>query len=106
MMMYQLPIDISTRMIRVARATKSPLFHNASRPYGLLTTSWVAGAGGGAEASATDGAAVAAAAAAVVVTGAGVCAIASGAATVAAEIINAMIRADSLRGIDILVLQN
>src|SRR5438045_3589235 len=39
MMMYQLPIDISARIARVTLATMSPPFHNASRPYGLSTTS-------------------------------------------------------------------
>ncbi len=38
-MMYQVPSDMMTRMISVPRATKSPPFHSASRPYGLSTTS-------------------------------------------------------------------
>src|SRR4029079_11001343 len=41
MMMYQLPIDMMTRMPSVMRATRSPPFHNASRPYGFSMTSVV-----------------------------------------------------------------
>jgi hypothetical protein len=55
MMMYQLPIDMMTRMPSVMRATRSPPFHNASRPYGFSMTSVVfsptlAGAAGAPEA--------------------------------------------------------
>ena len=39
MMMYQLPIDMMTRIASVILATRSPPFHSASRPYGLSTTS-------------------------------------------------------------------
>ena len=39
MMMYQLPIDMMTRIASVILATMSPPFHRASRPYGLSTTS-------------------------------------------------------------------
>ena len=49
-MMYQLPIDMMTRMISVPLATQSPPRHSASRPYGLSTTSvafLAAGAGAG-----------------------------------------------------------
>src|SRR5258705_9465296 len=48
-MMYQLPIDMITRMMSVPRETKSPCDQSASRPYGLATTSWSgpAAAGGG-----------------------------------------------------------
>src|SRR6185312_17096808 len=41
MMTYQLPIDMMTRMPSVIRATRSPPFHNASRPYGFSTISVV-----------------------------------------------------------------
>src|SRR6476620_5164093 len=41
MMMYQLPIDMMTRMPSVMRATRSPPFHSASRPYGFSMTSVV-----------------------------------------------------------------
>src|SRR5664279_5582835 len=76
MMMYQLPIDMMARIASVILATMSPPFHNASRPYGLSTTSiarvgaaWAAtGAGAGAVAAgsaAAAGAAVGACAAAI-----------------------------------------
>src|SRR5882672_2300934 len=39
-MMYQLPIDMITRMMSVPRETKSPWDQSASSPYGLATTSW------------------------------------------------------------------
>src|SRR5258707_8771059 len=54
MMMYQLPIDMMTRMIKVALETKSPPFHSASRPYGLSMTS-VARAGAAGAAAGTAG---------------------------------------------------
>src|SRR4051812_49993290 len=64
MAMYQVPIDMSTRMMSVPLETKSPSFHTASRPYGFSTvtfsgeTSWPAPAGGvGAFAGASAGAA-------------------------------------------------
>ena len=38
-MMYQLPIDIITRIASVILATRSPPFQSASRPYGLSMTS-------------------------------------------------------------------
>ena len=53
MITYQLPIDMMTRMPSVIRATRSPPFHNASRPYGFSMISVVfsptlaAGAGAG-----------------------------------------------------------
>ena len=69
MMMYQLPIDITTRMTSVTRATKSPPLQSASRPYGLSTTSVAridggkpAGAGAAAAAAGSAGAAAAGAA--------------------------------------------
>src|SRR5690349_16197646 len=46
-MMYQLPIDMITRMMSVPRETKSPPFQRASRPYGFSTTSLSAAGGGG-----------------------------------------------------------
>ena len=47
--MYQLPIDMTTRIPRVKRATMSPPRQSASRPYGLSTTSVarIDGAAGG-----------------------------------------------------------
>src|ERR1700734_513658 len=60
-MMYQLPIDISTSRISTKRATKSPFFQSAPRPYGLLTVSDVAGDGGGVASSVTEAAACGAA---------------------------------------------
>src|SRR5205814_3124816 len=39
--MYQLPMLMITRIIRVPRATKSPCAHSALRPYGLSTVSLV-----------------------------------------------------------------
>src|SRR5438309_7349259 len=81
MMMYQLPIDMMTRMPRVILATISPPFQSASRPYGLSTISverplseaLVAGAAAGAVGAvvAVGGAGVAAGEA-----GAGACACA------------------------------
>src|ERR1700758_5791479 len=65
-MMYQLPIDMITSRISTKRATKSPFFQSAPRPYGLLTVSDVAGAGGGVASSAA-GAAVCGAAVVVAV---------------------------------------
>src|ERR1700722_20394241 len=56
-MMYQLLIDMITSRISTKRATKSPFFHRAPRPYGLLTVSEVAGPDGGTAWSA-EGAAV------------------------------------------------
>src|SRR5471032_420209 len=53
-MMYQLPIDISTSRISTKRATKSPFFQRAPRPYGLLTVSDVAGWGGGTASSVAE----------------------------------------------------
>ena len=47
MMMYQVPIDMSTKINKVDLATKSPSRQRASRPYGFLTVSLVAGFGGG-----------------------------------------------------------
>src|SRR5881392_1385103 len=54
-MMYQLPIDMMTRIAIVAFDTMSPPAHNACRPYGFSTISVVrappdtaAGVGGGA----------------------------------------------------------
>src|SRR5882757_6173533 len=45
-MMYQVPADIMSIRIRTKRATKSPPFQSASRPYGLVTVSCsAAGAG-------------------------------------------------------------
>src|SRR5579862_287938 len=41
-MMYQLPADISARIPSVMRATRSPAFQSASRPYGFSSTSVVA----------------------------------------------------------------
>ena len=41
MITYQLPIDMMTRMPSVIRATRSPPFHNASRPYGFSMISVV-----------------------------------------------------------------
>src|SRR5258708_13545693 len=38
-MMYQLPIDMITRMMSVPRDTKSPWDQSASRPYGFATIS-------------------------------------------------------------------
>src|ERR1700675_2171685 len=111
MMMNQLPIDIRTRMIRVPRATKSPPFPNASRPYGLSTVSLAAGSGGGVGVALTSAAAAALlsaplGASAEAEAEAGVWATAIGAETVAAEIIRAAIKADKrLRVIDILILQ-
>src|SRR4029079_6705666 len=66
MMMYQLPIDMMTRMPSVMRATRSPPFHNASRPYGFSMISVVfsptlAGAAGTAGGAGTAGAVAAAA---------------------------------------------
>src|SRR5450830_1520600 len=66
MMMYQLPIDMMDRIIRVARGTKPPS-HTADRPNGLCTSSVLAGAA----ASAAGAAASAAGAAASAATGAG-----------------------------------
>src|SRR5258705_12043175 len=66
--MYQLPMLMITRMIRVPLATKSPCAHSAPRPYGLSTVSL-----------ATVGVAIGAAAAA------GALASAAGAAVAAAE---------------------
>src|SRR2546430_16822783 len=40
-MMYQLPIDMMTRIPNVILATRSPPFHRASRPYGFSTNSVV-----------------------------------------------------------------
>src|SRR3990167_2948393 len=57
-MMYQLPIDMMTRMISVPRATKSPPFQSASRPYGLSTASLVI-AGGATGATGSESAIVA-----------------------------------------------
>src|SRR5688572_16640255 len=63
-MMYQLPMDMITRMISVPLDTKSPCFHRASSPYGFSITS-LAGSpapGGGVGAfGASAGAGVAAA---------------------------------------------
>src|SRR5690349_5568416 len=57
MMTYQLPIDMMTRMPSVIRATRSPPFHSASRPYGFSMISVVlAGAFAGAAAGATGAA--------------------------------------------------
>ena len=47
-MMYQLPIDMSTSRISTKRATKSPFAHSAPRPYGFVTSALVAASGGGA----------------------------------------------------------
>src|ERR1700674_93706 len=52
-MMYQLPIDMITRMMSVPRATKSPPFHSASSPYGLATVSFATGGGTGVGAAAS-----------------------------------------------------
>src|SRR4029453_9964659 len=63
-MMYQLPIDMMTRMISVPLETKSPCFHSASRPYGFSITSFAGSPapGGGVGAfAASAGAGVAAA---------------------------------------------
>src|SRR5450830_1228492 len=38
--MYQEPMDMIAMMISVPLATKSPVFHNASRPYGFSITSF------------------------------------------------------------------
>src|SRR4051812_50073166 len=57
MITYQLPIDMMTRMPSVIRATRSPPFHNASRPYGfsmisvVFSPSFAAGAGAAAGAA-------------------------------------------------------
>src|SRR5258706_9872955 len=45
--MYQLPMDMTTRMMSVPLATKSPCAHSADRPYGLSTVSLVVVATGG-----------------------------------------------------------
>ncbi|CAM2160636.1 hypothetical protein PT2222_80220 [Paraburkholderia tropica] len=66
-MMYQLPIDMITSSSSTKRATKSPFFHSAPRPYGLLTVSDVAGGGGGWSAAGTGAGAVAAVAGALAV---------------------------------------
>src|SRR5215470_12040003 len=60
MMMYQLPIDMITRMPSVKRSTISPPLHTASSPYGLSTTSvaLVAAFGAGAAAGSAAAAAV------------------------------------------------
>src|SRR4029077_9734285 len=65
MMMYQLPIDMMTRIPSVIRATRSPPFHSASRPYGFSTTSvvFVPAAGAAAGAGGAAGGVVAAGAA-------------------------------------------
>jgi hypothetical protein len=47
-MMYQEPIDMITRMIRVPLETKSPCFQRASRPYGFSMVSFSLEAWGGA----------------------------------------------------------
>src|SRR4029453_11898556 len=64
MMMYQLPIDMMTRIPSVIRATMSPPFHSASRPYGFSISSVVfVGAAGAAGGGGAAGVAVAAGAA-------------------------------------------
>src|SRR5690349_5926667 len=63
--MYQLPMLMITRMIRVPLATKSPCAHSAPRPYGLSTVSLaVVGLATGAGAAAAGALASAAGAAA------------------------------------------
>jgi len=47
-MMYQLPIDMSTSRISTKRATRSPFAHSAPSPYGFVTSVLVAASGGGA----------------------------------------------------------
>src|SRR5450830_320689 len=42
--MYQEPMDMIAMMISVPLATKSPVFHNASRPYGFSITSFAGAA--------------------------------------------------------------
>ena len=65
MMMYQLPMDMMTRMASVTLATMSLPFSSAVKPYGLSTTSVAfAAAFGAAAAGAAAGSAGAAAAAA------------------------------------------
>src|SRR5450830_109133 len=63
MMMYQLPIDMMARMIRVARGTKPPS-QTADRPNGLWTSSVLAGAAASAAGAAASAAGAAGAAAA------------------------------------------
>src|ERR1700682_6090687 len=46
-MMCHEPTDMMTRMISVPRETKSPCFHNASRPYGFSMTSFCTSPPGG-----------------------------------------------------------
>lgn len=78
--MYQLPIDMMDRMIRVARGTKPPS-QTADRPNGLCTSSVLAGAA----ASAAGAAASAAGAAASAATGAGAGAASAAGAEAAAD---------------------
>src|SRR5450830_1440887 len=67
--MYQEPMDMIAMMISVPLATKSPVFHNASRPYGFSITSFAGaadtspGAAAGADASVAGAVAEAAGAA-------------------------------------------
>src|SRR5471032_405461 len=69
MMMYQLPIDMMARMIRVARGTKPPS-HTACRPNGLWTSSFLAGAAASAAGAAASAAGAAAGAGAASAAGA------------------------------------
>jgi len=87
MMMYQLPIDMMTRMPSVMRATRSPPFQSASRPYGFSTISVVFSPTFGAGATAAGAAALSEVAAA---GAAGCCACA---ATGASAVGKATIRA-------------
>src|SRR5438067_10150581 len=65
-MMYQLPIDMMTRMAMVPLETRSPPCHTACRPYGFSTSSVVrvapagAGVAGGVDSDVVAGAAGAA----------------------------------------------
>ena len=97
MMMYQLPIDMMTRIASVVLATQSPPFQRASRPYGLSTISGAALAvAAGAAAATGAGAAAGAAGAAGAAAGAGVCASAAG-ATMAAGVANSRTAASVAR---------